>query len=232
MPRTTRVAPGGMIFHVLNRGNARDPIFLENADYDAFEKLMAETIEHVSMRVLGYCLMPNHWHLVLWPVDDGDLGRFMQRLTTTHVRRWHLFRQTVGSGHLYQGTYKSFPIEDDDHLLTVLRYVERNPVRPTLVARAEHWRWSSLSRWLHPDDNEDRPVLCPWPMARPADWRARVNRALAKRELEAVRVSVARGRPFGDEDWQRRTAKRLSLESTFRPRGRPKKAARDALEGT
>jgi putative transposase len=221
-----------MIFHVLNRGNARDPIFLENADYDAFEKLMAETIEHVSMRVLGYCLMPNHWHLVLWPVDDGDLGRFMQRLTTTHVRRWHLFRQTVGSGHLYQGTYKSFPIEDDDHLLTVLRYVERNPVRPTLVARAEHWRWSSLSRWLHPDDNEERPALCPWPMARPADWRARVNRALAKRELEAVRVSVARGRPFGDEDWQRRTAKRLSLESTFRPRGRPKKAARDALEGT
>jgi len=221
-----------MIFHVLNRGNARDPIFLDNADYDAFEKLMAETIEHVSMRVLSYCLMPNHWHLVLWPADDGDLGRFMQRLTTTHVRRWHLLRQTVGGGHLYQGTYKSFPIEDDDHLLTVLRYVERNPVRPTLVARAEHWRWSSLWRWLHPDDNEDRPALCRWPIARPADWKARVNRALARKELEAVRVSVARGRPFGDEDWQRRTAKRLGLESTFRPRGRPKNAAGDVLKGT
>jgi putative transposase len=221
-----------MIFHVLNRGNARDPIFLDDAEYDAFEKLMAETIEHVAMRVLGYCLMPNHWHLVLRPVDDDDLGRFMQRLTTTHVRRWHLLRQTVGGGHLYQGTYKSFPIEADDHLLTVLRYVERNPVRSTLVARAEHWRWSSLWHWLHPDDNEDKPVLCPWPIARPADWKARVNRALARKELEAVRVSVARGRPFGDEDWQRRTAKRLGLESTFRPRGRPKKAVCDALEGT
>jgi putative transposase len=219
-----------MIFHVLNRGNARDPVFVTNEDYDAFEKLMAETMAHVSMRVLGYCLMPNHWHLVLWPVDDGDLGRFMQRLTTTHVRRWHLFRQTVGSGHLYQGTYKSFPIEDDDHLLTVLRYVERNPVRPTLAARAEQWRWSSLWRWLHPDDNENRPALCPWPIARPADWKARVNRALASKELEAVRVSVARGRPFGDEDWQQQTAKRLGLESTFRHRGRPKKTGRDVAE--
>ncbi|MFI5459873.1 MAG: transposase [Isosphaerales bacterium] len=232
MPRTARVAPGGMIFHVLNRGNARDPIFLENADYDAFEKIMAETMEHVVMRVLGYCLMPNHWHLVLWPVDDGDLGRFVQRLTTTHVRRWHLYRQTVGSGHLYQGTYKSFPIEDDDHLLTVLRYVERNPVRPTLVARAERWHWSSLWRWLNPGDHKDRPALCPWPIARPADWQARVNRALTKKELEALQASVVRGRPFGDLDWQKRTAKRLGLESTFRPRGRPRKAARDEVERT
>jgi len=221
-----------MIFHVLNRGNARDPIFVENVDYDAFEKLMTDTIEQSFMRVLGYCLMPNHWHLVLWPVHDGDLGRFIQRLTTTHVRRWHLFRQTVGSGHLYQGTYKSFPIEDDDHLLTVLRYVERNPVRPTLVARAENWRWSSLSRWLHPGENNDRPALCPWPIARPADWQARVNRALTKKELDALRVSLIRGRPFGDEDWQKRTAKRLGLESTFRPRGRPKKAADDVPERT
>jgi len=214
-----------MIFHVLNRGNARDPIFHEDADYDAFEKVMTKTIEQYSMRVLGYCLMPNHWHLVLWPVHDGDLGRFIQRLTTTHVRRWHLDRQTVGSGHLYQGTYKSFPIEDDDHLLTVLRYVERNPVRPTLVARAEQWRWSSFWRWLHPDDDKDRPALSAWPIARPADWKARVNRALTMKELDTLRVSVVRGRPFGDEDWQKRTARRLGLESTFRPRGRPKKAA-------
>ena len=96
-----------MIFHVLNRGNARDPIFREDADYDAFEKVMAQTMKHVSMRVLGYCLMPNHWPLVLWPFHDGDLGRFMQRLTTTHVRRWHLVRKTVGSGHLYQGISKA-----------------------------------------------------------------------------------------------------------------------------
>jgi putative transposase len=212
-----------MIFHVLNRGNAGAPIFLKDADYAAFEKLTAETMTHVPMRMLGYCLMPNHWHLVLWPANDGDLARFVQRLTTTHVRRWHLHRQTVGTGHLYQGTYKSFPIEDDDHLLTVLRYVERNPVRPTLVARADLWRWSSLWRWQHPAEDPDKPTLCAWPIARPADWVARVNRAISKKELEAIRHSVVRGRPFGDEQWQNQTAKSLGLESTFRSRGRPKK---------
>ena len=139
-----------MIFHVLNRGNARDEIFGDDPDFAAFEKVLAETQQQVSVRVLSYCLMPHHWHLVLWPLLDGDLGRFMQRLTTTHVRRWHLHRHTVGTGHFCQGTYKSIPIEEDDHLYTVLRYVERNPVRPTLVQRAEDWRWGSLWRWLHP----------------------------------------------------------------------------------
>jgi putative transposase len=213
-----------MIFHVLNRGNARAPIFAEDADYEAFEKVMAETMTQVPMRVLGYCIMPNHWHLVLWPRADGDLGRFVQRLTTTHVRRWHLHRQSVGSGHLYQGPYKSFPIADDDHLLTVLRYVER----PTLVARAEQWRWSSLWRWLHPADDTDKPALSAWPIPRPGDWVARVNRAVSKKELDALRVSVVRGRPFGGEDWQARMADVLGLQSTFRPRGRPKKAAQGA----
>jgi putative transposase len=213
-----------MIFHVLNRGNAGAPLYFDDSDYEAFEKLMAETMGRFPMRILGYCLMPNHWHLVVWPENDGDLARFMQRLTTTHARRWHLYRQTVGTGHLYQGTYKSFPIEDDDHLLTVLRYVERNPVRPTLASRAEDWRYSSLWRSRHPSDNPDKPALCAWPIPRPADWVARVNRAISKKELDALRLSVVRGRPFGDEPWQKRTAKRLGLESTFRLRGRPKKS--------
>jgi putative transposase len=216
-----------MIFHVLNRGNARDEIFGKDSDYAAFEKVLLETQEQVFVRILSYCLMPNHWHLVLWPLHDGDLGRFMQRLTTTHVRRWHLHRHTVGTGHLYQGTYKSFPIEEDDHLSTVLRYVERNALRPTLVERAELWRWSSLWRWLHPSDNKDRPILCPWPIPKPTDWLARVNRALTKKEREALQTSVLRSRPFGSEAWQESTAKQLGLQSTFRSRGRPRKTSDD-----
>ena len=118
-----------MVFHVLNRANARARIFGREADYAAFERVMKETLARKPIRVLGYLIMPNHWHLVLWPEHDGELGAFMQRLTTTHVRRWHLCRKTVGCGHLYQGTYKSFPIETDEHLLTVLCYVERNALR-------------------------------------------------------------------------------------------------------
>ena len=101
MPRTARHVPGGMIFHVLNRGNGRDEIFSKEEDYAAFEKILLETQEQVFVRILSDCLMPNHWHLVLWPLHDGDLGRFMQRLTTTHVRRWHLHHHSVGTGHLY-----------------------------------------------------------------------------------------------------------------------------------
>jgi putative transposase len=212
-----------MIFHVLNRANARARIFHKEQDYAAFERVMQQTLEKKPMRILGYLIMPNHWHLVLWPQRDGELAAFMQRLTVAHVRRWHLHRKSVGCGHLYQGTYKSFPVESDEHLLTLLCYVERNALRAGLVERAEDWRWSSLWRWRHPELAEDVPALTNWPVERPRQWLAQVNRAPAEAELEALRMAVVRGQPFGSERWQKDTAKRLGLESTFRPRGRPRK---------
>jgi putative transposase len=127
MPRSARCAPGGVIFHVLNRGNARSPVFRSDADYAAFPRALAETLGlFPGVRLLAYCLMPNHWHLVLRPTRDGELGRFMQRLTVTHVRRWHEHRRSTGGGHVYQGTYKSFPVQRDGHFLVLCRYVERN----------------------------------------------------------------------------------------------------------
>ena len=223
MPRTARVAPGDVIFHVLNRANARSRIFENERDYHALEHVMADTIQHVPVRILAYCLMPNHWHMVLWPQQDGELGAFMQRLTTTHVRRWHLHRHSVGSGHLYQGTYKSFPIQDDKHFLTVCRYVEQNALRAGLVKTAENWRWSSLWLRLLGKSEQDKPALSEWPVARPQNWVSLVNQPQASKELEAVRLSVQRGRPYGGEVWQRWMIKRLGLESTFRSRGRPHK---------
>lgn len=165
MPRVARVAPGGVIFHVLNRANARSRIFENDGDYQALERVIAETADRIQVRILAYCIMPNHWHLVLCPTGDGELGKFVQRLTTTHVRRWHLYRNSVGSGHLYQGTYKSFPIQDDGHFLTVCRYVEQNPLRAGLVARAEDWRWSSIgSPNARRSEEDGRPLLAEWPL--------------------------------------------------------------------
>jgi REP-associated tyrosine transposase len=224
MPRTARVAPGGMIFHVLNRGNDRRTIFESDGDYRAFLRVMAETVEEVPLRILAWCLMPNHWHLVLWPKEDGELGRFMQRLTTTHVRRWRLHRHSVGHGHLYQGTYKSFPVESDEHFYTICRYVERNALRAKLVRRAEKWPWGSLGGALHAAAATESPPLARWPLPRSPQWVEYVNRPQTEAELDAIRVSIRRGRPFGSPAWQKRTAKRLGLESTFRPRGRPRKA--------
>ncbi len=222
MPRIARRAPAGIVFHVLNRANARAQMFEHHADFAVFARVLAETQARVPTRILAYSLMPNHWYLVLWPWQDSDLAAFMQRLTTTHVRRWHLARHSVGAGHLYQGTYKSFPIREDDYLLTVCRYVERNPVRAKLVERAEDWPWSSLWQRLHVEPGATKPALCEWPVQRPEDWLEWVNRPKTGPELEAVRGSVVRGRPFGAASWQRQTAAALGLEATFRTRGRPR----------
>ena len=110
MGRPKRVDLGGYVYHVLNRSNGRAPIFLKNGDYEAFLRIAAQALDHVpGMRLLSYCLMPNHWHLVLWPRADGELSDFVHWLTLTHTQRWHAHYRDVGTGHLYQGRYKKAP---------------------------------------------------------------------------------------------------------------------------
>lgn len=214
-----------MVFHVLNRGVARMQLFEKHGDYQAFEAVLRETHEQTPMRICAYCLMPTHWHLLLWPEHDGDLAAFMQRLTITHVRRWQEHRGFAGLGHVYQGRYKSFPVEHDEHFLAVARYVERNALRANLVVRAEKWRWSSLWRRYH-GSAEERAVLSAWPIERPTQWLRFVNNVETEQELSALHQSVQRGRPFGTAKWQQRIAKRLGLESAYRPTGRPRKTAK------
>jgi putative transposase len=213
-----------MCYHVINRGNARSEIFHKDGDYVAFLKLMTEADQRVPMRILAYCLMPNHFHLVLWTHEDGDLSRWMQWLSTAHVRRYH--RHYDSSGHVWQGRFKAFPIESDEHLLTVIRYVERNPVRaPSIpVHRAEHWPWSSVGS---PPKDAIMPDLDPGPVPRPAKWLKWVNEPQTEAELRAIRNCVVRGAPFGSEEWQSKTAKALGLESSLRPRGRPRKRPKE-----
>ena len=134
------------MYHVPNRGVARLALFEKEGDYEAFERVLSEALLEHPTRLLGYCIMPNHWHLVLWPRKEGELTEFLRWLTHTHVMRWHAHFGTSRTGHLYQGRFKAFPIQTDDQLYTVLRYVERNPLRAELVDRAENWRWSSLWR--------------------------------------------------------------------------------------
>jgi putative transposase len=219
MSRPWRCAPGGYVYHALNRGAGRAALFQKDRDYAAFEEILAEAADAVPMRLLAYCLMPNHWHLVLWPRHDGDLSRYLHWLTLTHTRRWHKHYHVTGTGPLYQGRYRSFPVQKDDHFFTVCRYVERNPLRAGLVRRAAAWHWSSLWRRAQAAPT---PWLWPWPRAAPADWAERVRRAETAAELERLRESVRRGRPFGAAGWRARTAAALGLVSSLRPRGRPR----------
>jgi len=215
-----------MLFHVLNRGIARMQVFEKNGDYEAFERTVGETLQETPMRICAYCVLPNHWHFLLWPEHDGDLAKFMQRLTITHVRRWQEHRHYVGLGHVYQGRYKSFPVEEDDHFLAVARYVERNALRANLVERAEDWQWSSLWHRCR-FGAEATTLLTTCPVELPTDWVERVNHADNEKELEALRRSVHRGRPYGTPEWQQCIAKRLGLESAYRPDGRPRIARKD-----
>jgi putative transposase len=222
MPRTARRAPGGIVYHIINRGVGRTRLFRKPGDYLAFEEVIADTLRLKPIRLCAYCLMPNHWHLILWPQRDGQLAAFMQRLTITHVRRWQEHRGVVGSGHLYQGRYKSFPVQSDPHYLTLCRYVERNALRAGLVRRAENWRWSSLWRREDVDADPGMPIA-DGPVDLTRGWVESVNRPQSAKELEAIRICINRGRPFGSDAWTKQTVRRLGLESSQRPRGRPPK---------
>jgi putative transposase len=182
--------------------------------------VLDDAVRRIDMRLLDYCIMPNHWHLVLWPRLDGDLSDFMCWLTNTHTRRWHLAHGTVGTGPLYQGRFKSFPIQENKHFFTVCRYVERNALRANMVSCAQQWRWSSL--W-HRINNTIAVTLAEWPLAPGSKWLDYVNHPETETELKALRRSAWSGTPFGNTVWQQLTAKHLGLESTLRSPGRPLK---------
>ena len=189
-------------------------------DFQAFEQVMLEAHRHVPMRILSYGLMSTHWHFIVWPRADGELSAFFRRLAHTHAMRWRVTHRTVGDGHLYQGRFKSFAVQTDEHLLTVARYVERSALSAKLVERAEDWRWGSLWTRRH-GEPEMRALLVDGPVARPRNWVRLVNQPLTERELSRLKPSLERGRPFGDDRWLARTVKALDLEHTIRREGRP-----------
>ena len=222
MPRTKRAAPGGYVYHVLNRGVGRMRLFEKPRDYEAFEEILSETLAKIPLRICAFSVMPNHWHFVVWPEEDGQLGVFFQRLSVTHVTRWSRAKGRVGYGHVYQGRFKSFPVETEDYFYQVARYDERNELRANLVSEASAWRWSSL--WIHEHGSpEQRRWLSAWPLPRPRAWGQYVNQAETEAELKALRHSVQRGKPYGREAWVSTTAEQLGLQSTLRARGRPRK---------
>ncbi len=200
MPRTARRFIDGLTYHLLNRGNRRQTVFSQPVDYEVFLTTLADALEKVPIGVLAYSVMPNHFHLVVWPQSGVEISAFMRWLMNAHIRRHHRFRELWGTGHLYQGRYKAFPVQTDHHLLTVLRYVEANPLRAKLVPRAEAWGWSSLSR---PTAQDGRQLLTPSPIRRPDNWLGIVNEPLTASVYDELRHAAQRQIAFGDPDWIR-----------------------------
>ena len=242
MGRPQRVDVGGYVYHVLNRSVGQRRLFHKAQDFIAFERVLAEALQRTggTVQLLAYCVMGNHWHLVLRTKADGVLSPFMKWLTLTHTQRYRVAHGNVGTGPVYQGRFKSFLVEADGYFLSVCRYVERNPVRAGMVQRAEDWPWSSLWRWRHPTqaaarDSDGPPlIVSPWRVSsklstasdgsgRPRQWLRTVNAPLSEAELSALQAATNRCQPYGSSRWVDRMVELHSLESTRRPQGRPRR---------
>lgn len=210
MPRIPRGLRGGGFAHVLSRGNDRATVFHAASDYEDFIGLLDEARKRHAVHLLAFCVMPNHFHLVAHVEEVAELSAFMQWWLTSHVRRHQ--KRHANTGHIWQGRFKSFPIQDDEHLLTVLKYVLLNPPRAGLARSPWEWRWTSL--WFD-------SMLSPWPVDLPGSMRQWLAADDDDDERQEVRSSIRRSAPFGDALWRTDAARQWGLESTLRPLGRP-----------
>jgi putative transposase len=221
MPRTARAVIGGYCYHVLNRANQRARVFHERADYQQFLALVARAQERLHIPILAASLMPNHVHLVMRPNADGDLSEWMHWAFTTHVRWYHAKYATTGR--VWQGRFKAFVVQEDHHLLTLMRYVERNALRAGLVESVEDWEWGSLA-WRRARFPPLALTTSPVPL--PSYWRQLVNEPQTDAELAELRACANRQRPFGARDWVTRQVAERGLESSVTPVGRPRRSRR------
>jgi putative transposase len=218
MPRHRRISPDGFVQHVLNRGDHREILFHRGDDFITFLSLIEEAACRIPMRILAYCIMRNHFHLLLWPYAGDDLPWFMHTLMILHINR-HLRRYPPESpGHIYQGRYTNSLVETDRSIVAVARYVEANALNAGIVKRAEDYPWSSASPLArHPD----RPILAEWPIPKPADWLTLLNLRTPAQELKRIQRSASRGAPYGSPAWVDEVVKQYNLGHTVRRRGRP-----------
>lgn len=207
MPRPKRHVRPDAVLHLVNRGNDRKLLFASPPEYEDFLSLLAEVRNRCPLRLLGYCLMPNHWHLLVWPSGAGEVSSFCHRLSCVHSIRHRRKTGTTGEGHVYQDRYHAFEVRSERQYFEVLRYIEANAVRSGLVTRAEEWPWSSL----HERYGVDRQLLVPGPLQLPTGWVELVNQLLPADVIATLRARRQRGT---DADGRRLPRPRASKTAT------------------
>ena len=217
MPRIPRGETAGGIYHIINRGNMRMQVFDDREDYEYFLELLEKASKREKVEIHAYCLMPNHFHLLLVPKESNSLSRLMQWVMTSHVRYYHKKNKT--SGHIWQGRYKSFMVEKESYYLTLIQYIEANALRAKLVRQAQDWNYGSLME----REYKHRTLLSKPYMELYDEWIGYVNTPIKEAELHTIRNSVNRQAPLGNEKWQVDTATKYGMLSTLNQRGRPRK---------
>jgi putative transposase len=222
MPKRLRKNLQGTVFHVMNRAVRRTVLFETERDYDAFVQLAVESLEKAPIKIIAYCLMPNHWHFVTICERIAHLSNWMHWLESTHANRWNGAHGTRGTGAVYQDRFKAVPVQKNRSLIRACRYVERNALRAGLVERSELWRWSSLySTW----NNCVVIPLSEWPITRPSNWRELVNLPETEAEFDDLRRMIRRNQPIGSPAWQEAVAPFIG--QTMKGKGRPKKPSQN-----
>ncbi len=221
MARKPRIDIGGQVYHIINRASGRVPIFNTKKDYIAFERVLAEAVSLFGVRLLAYCVMPNHFHLAIYTEHDGQMQKFVGWLTKTHTQRWHAAHGTVGYGHVYQGRYKSFLVNTDEYYISLMRYIEQNPLRAKLVERVQDWQWCSFYRRVY-GSTQEKGMLSAWLIDEPKTYRHEINILLSAERLTEVRNSIIKNAPLGGEKWRNDLIQSFKLEHTLRSAGRPK----------
>ena len=219
MPRIPRGQQAGNVYHTINRGNGRATVFHKNQDYEAFLSLLGDAKGRHPVKIFAFCLMPNHFHFVLEPSHEKS-SESVHAVAIDEPREALSQAHYGGSGHIWQRRFKSFPVQRNEHLITVIRYVLQNPVRASLCASAKEWNWSSLRR---------TELVDAWLVKDQDGWLNELEQPLPARQLDSVRECVNRQRPFGKTDWQREIARVFGLKSTLRARGRPQNEKKSSL---
>jgi putative transposase len=183
MPSRHLPIVGGVVYHVTNRAREGLTLFESRRAYRAFVDLIDEAQTARPVRVLALCVMPNHWHFVLWPETDGQVEGFVGWLSLTHAKRLHRWRGSTGTGPVYPRRFRASPIESGRGLYRVIRYVERNPCAAGLASTPSAWPWSSAS-----------PAcsirVAAWPVPQPPDWASYLSQPVESDELRDIRRAL------------------------------------------
>jgi len=228
MPRQARIILNNTAHHIVQRGHNRQAVFIEDADYQYYIDTLKEWKEELGVKVYGYCLMTNHVHLIIDPCNNNaSLGKLMKRLAGRQTR--YVNRLERRSGSLWEGRYKSSPIETDCYLLACCRYVDLNPVKAGMVKRAEDYVWSSYAQKIGFDDDKwlDDDI-CYLALSEDIEERQQryidyVNKGSPENERQFICHSLQRGQLTGTDRFIKEVEQRLDIRIENRAPGRPKK---------
>ncbi len=218
MPRIARVIVPGCPHHLIQRGNRRQRVFFSEEDKAFYLILLGRLARLCGISIWAYCLMENHVHLVAVPKAEDSFARGIGELH----RRYTLVINTREGwrGFLWQGRFLSYPL-DETYCYSAVRYVERNPVRAGLVARAEMYEWSSARAHVR---RETHPLLAPFPLQKAIpDWSAYLGQKESANEIDEFRQHERTGRPLGNNEFVRRLEALTGRVLVPRPKGRPRK---------